>query len=124
MKGHLWLLGAAGLALVACKDQGDKRTAQTESNPGRGPSSRSGDAQSRDVSGIVARVAGDRVEVRVPGSPDVVLIVEPGTVVQVDGQPAKASQISEGTPVRATYLVAPDGALKALRVEVLSPRVK
>jgi hypothetical protein len=129
MKNLVWMFAAAVLSVAGCKDQGSDRTARNDrAAPGTAaPSSgsaRSDNAQSRNVNGTVAKASEAQVQVKAPGDADVILAVDPSTVIHINGQTAKASDISEGAPVRATYVLAPDGALKALQIEVLSTPVK
>jgi colicin import membrane protein len=55
------------------------------------------------------------------GEPQLLLQVRPGTVVIVDGRPARALDIQEGSQVRASYRDM-GGEPTAVHIEVVSPR--
>ncbi len=57
----------------------------------------------KKVEGTVARAGQREVVIRARGAPVMTLRVSPRTTVTVDGQPARADELTEGAPVRASY---------------------
>jgi type IV secretory pathway VirB10-like protein len=77
--------------------------------------------QPRQVSGEVLAVTGNQLHVlSATEGQDVRMLIISGTEVLVDGRPATAAEIREGSEVRATYEIA-EGEPIALLVEVRNP---
>jgi hypothetical protein len=77
---------------------------------------RASETQSKQVTGEVLSFAENELHV-LSGSDDVRMLVIPGTEVRVNGRPASAADLREGSEVRATYELS-EGQPVALVVEV------
>ncbi len=142
---------AAVLALAAgCKDSGDTpptragnaatgsagrsrstdplgvRSTQNKSaqdQTGKGDSSRTAASagEQQSVTGTVAQVSADEVQVDTANQPGLKLKVNNSTRITVDGKDASASELREGTQVRASYQGTGDQAT-AIRIDARSSR--
>jgi hypothetical protein len=105
---------------------GSARSAQDKSardRTGTGDSSRTpaGAGVQQSVTGTVAQVSADEVQVDTANQPGLKLKVNNSTRITVDGKDASASELREGTQVRASYQGTGDQAT-AIRIEARSSR--
>jgi hypothetical protein len=75
------------------------------------------DSGTRTVVGRVASASDAQVQLKSGDQLDLKLAIDPSTTVRIDGREGRASQITEGAQVRASYK-AVDGKLTALRLDV------
>ncbi len=101
-------VAAACLALGACRKQGGEAAGRAQ-------------AGTQQVTGTVARADETRLVIRAPDRPDLTLRVTDRTAVKVDGRPASADQLEEGSSVRASFQTGSGGRPTAISVEAENP---
>jgi colicin import membrane protein len=150
MKSHAaaWTAGIAGLVLgfAACQDGDRSRQDTTSTSPGprvetsQAPSATAPQPQTpaqqqrtatlnanvasrpQEISGDVLRADDQEVLLSERGEPRLRLQIGASTQVRVDGRAANASEIREGSQVRASYLMdAHSGEPQALSIDATSP---
>jgi hypothetical protein len=129
MRKLIWAPAFAALLLAgaACKDQDMKLspndTNKNEVKPDQTAALKTEPSDFLSVTGQVAKANDTLVEVKTGLEPNLKLAVDDKTTVRIDGQQGFASQIAEGSDVRASYKSI-DGKMTALRLDVTKALAK